>query len=82
MFDLQSLDPNLNIFEDEGGYTAVHVSSCGFPNRCNDTVTERFGVPDASEGYIVDVYENHVVLKAVDFTTNKIITEATYVINK
>ncbi len=79
-YHMQSINPDLNISKNgEDGATFVHVSSVSSPR-----VTEDYGVlwsgtdPDMSEGYLIEVYEDTMVLYGVDFVNNRILAYATY----
>ncbi|MBE6715864.1 MAG: hypothetical protein E7573_02985 [Ruminococcaceae bacterium] len=79
-YHMQSLNPNLNISKNgEDGATFVHVSSVSSPR-----VTDNYQVlwsgtdPDMSEGYLIEVYEDTMVLYGVDFVNNRILAYATY----
>ena len=79
-YHMQSLNPNLNISKNgEDGATFVHVSSVSSPR-----VTEDYGVlwsgtdPDMSEGYLIEVYEDTMVLYGIDFINNRVLAYATY----
>ncbi|MBQ9736890.1 MAG: metallophosphoesterase [Clostridia bacterium] len=54
---------------------SVHVSSCAEPRTIKDGVS--VAEHDGSEGCIMDVYENKVVVKYVDFINSEIICEYT-----
>ncbi len=79
-YHLQEINPELNISKNgEDGATFVHVSSVSSPR-----VTEDYGVlwtgtdPNMSEGYLIEVYEDTMVLYGVDFVNNRILAYATY----
>ncbi len=79
-YHMQSLNPNLNISKNgEDGATFVHVSSVSSPR-----VTDNYQVlwsgtdPDMSEGYLIEVYKDTMVLYGVDFVNNRILAYATY----
>ena len=66
----QKLDENAN-YTDRNGFKSVHVPSLGVP-RDVDLVNKK-SVDDrkASEGYIVDVYDDCIVLNGRDFVKNE-----------
>ncbi len=79
-YHMQELNPDLNISKNgEDGATIVHVSSVSSPRT-----TEGFQIlwsgndPGMSEGYLVEVYEDTMVLYGVDFVNNRILAYATY----
>lgn len=82
-FELQSLNPNLNITDYNGEYcTMVHIPSVGSPRYVKDDskdYSERF--LRNSEGYLVNVYNDKIVLKGIEFIGYKILSYATYVVN-
>ena len=83
-YDMQELNPNLNIADYNGEYaTMVHVSSVSSPRRTKaniDDTSEHF--MRSSEGMIVTVYEDKIVFNAVDFLRGEMLAYATYVIEK
>ena len=83
-YDMQELNPNLNIADYNGEYaTMVHLSGVGSPRRTTanlDDTTEHY--MRSSEGTIVKVYEDKIVLTGVDFLRGEMLSYATYVIEK
>jgi 3',5'-cyclic AMP phosphodiesterase CpdA len=60
------------------GCHSVHIPSLAVPRDYIDgTTTDMYA---ESEGYIVDVYENHIVLRGRDFIKEKFLPIATYCI--
>ncbi len=83
-YDMQELNPNLNIANYGGEYaTMVHVSSVSSPRRTkanlNDS-TEHY--MRSSEGMYVEVYEDKIVFTACEFLKGKFLSYASYVIEK
>lgn len=76
-FEAQEFDKDAN-FSMENGFKSVHVPSLGAPR----TLTSEDGTwvaDDAgSQGYIVDVYEDCIVLNGWDFVGNKPVPLGTY----
>lgn len=76
-FEAQEFDPAAN-YSEENGFKSVHVPSLGAPR----TLTSEDGTwvaDDAgSQGYIVDVYEDYIVLNGWDFVGNKPVPLGTY----
>lgn len=79
-YDMQHMNENLNISKNGAdGATFVHVSSVSSPRT-----TEGFQIlwsgndPGMSEGYLVEVYEDSVLLMGVDFVGGRILAYATY----
>ncbi len=79
-YHMQYMNENLNISKNgEDGATFVHVSSVSSPRT-----TDGFQIlwsgndPGMSEGYLVEVYNDTLVLYGVDFINNRILAYATY----
>ena len=79
-YHMQYLNPDLNVSKNgEDGATFVHVSSVSSPR-----VNEDYGVlwsgtdPAMSEGYLIEVYEDTLILYDIDFVNNRILAYATY----
>lgn len=83
-YDMQELNPNLNIANYNGEYaTMVHLSSVSSPRRTSanlDDTTEYY--MRSSEGMIVTVYEDSIVFTACEFLKGEFLSYATYVIEK
>ena len=79
-YHMQYMNPNLNISKNgEDGATFVHVSSVSSPRITGDYQVLWSGTdPDMSEGYLIEVYEDTMVLYGVDFVNNRILAYATY----
>ncbi|MBR3766826.1 MAG: metallophosphoesterase [Clostridia bacterium] len=79
-YHMQTLNPNLNISKNgENGATFVHVSSVSSPRITGDYQVLWEGTdPTMSEGYLIEVYEDTLVLYGVDFVNNRILAYATY----
>lgn len=60
------------------GFKSVHVPSTAY---CRDIRSGAIVKQEIAQGYIVDVYEEHIVLKGYDFTANAIVPIAQYCIN-
>ena len=75
-FYLQKYDSLAN-YDKHFGTHSVHIPSVTVPGDTTDLVTEFYDYP-ASEGYVVDVYENHIVLRGRDFVAGKFLPIATY----
>lgn len=66
-FWLQELDSKAN-YSDADGYRSVHIPSLSVPRDPNGTkLTDVYA---ESEGYIVDVYDDYIVLNGRDFIDN------------
>ena len=81
---MQTLNPNLNISKNgEDGATFVHVSSVSSPRITGDYQVLWEGTdPTMSEGYLIEVYEDTILLMGVDFVNGKILAYATYEADK
>ena len=79
-YHMQSINPDLNISKNgEDGATFVHVSSVSSPRVTGDYQILWSGAdPEMSEGYLIEVYEDSVILMGVDFVNGKILAYATY----
>lgn len=75
-FYLQKHDSLAN-YDKHFGTHSVHIPSITVPRDTTDLVTEYYDYP-ASEGYVVDVYANHIVLCGRDFVSGKFLPIATY----
>lgn len=66
-FWLQELDPKAN-YSDADGYRSVHIPSLSVPRDPNGTkLTDVYA---ESEGYVVDVYDDYIILNGRDFVDN------------
>ena len=85
-FILQRLGDNANCSERTDSLChRVHIPSCAKP-RSNDVSTEdvkenTYTNYGSSEGYVMDVYQDYIVLKGINFVDNKYIPFAQYRIN-
>ena len=70
------LENDMNNYDDIFGCHSIHIPSLAYPKKLtNGKLVADY---DASEGYIVDVYENGVVLKGRDFVSGKYLPIASY----
>jgi len=85
-FECQYLDEMAN-YTEKNGFPSVHVPSVGESRdvaiQTDGTYTrlDRADGDYCSQGYIVDVYEKHIVLNGIDFLTGKPIPIAQYCID-
>lgn len=83
-YDMQELNPNLNIANYGGEYaTMIHVSSVSSPRRTTANLadkTEHF--MRSSEGMYVEVYEDKIVFTACEFLRGEFLSYATYVVER
>lgn len=84
MFWLQELDKKAN-YSDANGYRSVHIPSLAVPRDLTADGTALEKIYAESEGYIVDVYHDCIVLNGRDFVDNNedghILPIATYKID-
>lgn len=81
--ECQELDEMAN-YTEKNGYPSVHIPSVGESRNVvlqSDGTYKRVTEGLCSQGYIVDVYENHIVLKGLDLLNNKVVPIAQYCIN-
>lgn len=80
MFEAQMFDKEAN-FSKENGFKSVHVPSLGLPRRLISKDGTWQAEDSESQGYIVDVYEDCVVLNGIDLINDKTVPLAIYKIN-
>lgn len=83
-FDMQKLNPRLNISDFDGEYcTMVHISSVSSPRTIkNGDTKEKERFLRQSEGYLVSVYPDRIVLTGIDFYMHEMLSYANYVIER
>lgn len=64
-FEYQELDKSAN-YTDKNGFKSVHIPSLGRPRNIDLTNSETPHVDSEGQGYIVDVYEDCIVLNGMD----------------
>ena len=74
--DSQEYDKKAN-YDNILGTHSVHISSLSNP-RIIDPDGTFLGSPESCEGYVVDVYENGIALRAIDLIEKKLIPVASY----
>ena len=82
-FSCQRFGANANIFSNGTTCHRVHIPSCAKPRK-NDaglTSSDTYNYNEGSEGYLVDVYENCIVLKGRDFIKGKYLPIANYLLD-
>ena len=78
-YNLQTKTNKANIDKDTFGTWQVHISSLAVPRTGDPSgASSRVEVYADSEGYVVDVYENGILLRGRDFVAEKFIPIATY----
>ena len=77
-FELQA-ENQMNNYDNVFGCHSIHIPSLAYPKGIDNGVL----VSDynASEGYLIDVYENNIVLRGRDFVSGKFLPIATYCLN-
>lgn len=77
-FECQELDKAAN-YTEKNGFKSVHVPSLGRPRNIDKTATNPTPYADAeAQGYIVDVYDDCIVLNGWDFVGSKPVPIGTY----
>ena len=79
-FNCQRFGKNANVYDENDFCKRVHIPSCSRP-RENSTGNSSSGTYDnnlGSQGYLVDVYENAILLKGYDFQKDKFLPIAQY----
>ena len=81
MLEMQDYTQKLNPprpanYDFECGVHSIHIPSTTMPRDISSGAREEEGAK--SEGYIMDVYENHIVLRGIDFESGRDIPIATY----
>lgn len=82
-FACQRFGANANIFNNGTTCHRVHIPSCAYPRK-NDkgtTSSDTYDYNEGSEGYLVDVYENCIVLRGRDFAKGKFLPIANYLLD-
>ncbi len=83
-YDMQELNPRLNIADYNGEYaTMVHLSSVSSPRSTMnnfDVTIEHY--MRSSEGMLVTVYEDYIVFTACEFFKGEFLSYATYMIER
>ena len=80
-WDLQHYQKRANIhrsyfFSEPATWWCVHVPSCGYPITSDGTT--RVGKEEDSEGAIVQVYENHIDIRGINFNDGRYLPIAVY----
>jgi hypothetical protein len=76
---------SISNYDNELGCHSIHIPSLTQPKHLIDgvseTIDESSGTSVYSQGYVVDVYKNHIVLNGINFVTGKQLPIATYCLN-
>lgn len=75
-------------YSTERGFKSVHIPSTSYTRYMVDkngdgvwNSGDKDNISDGAQGYICDVYENHIILKGYDFQYNKFVPIAQYCID-
>ncbi len=81
-YDMQKYNKDLNISDYGGRYaTMVHVSSVAAPRTVTDTsIVQKSNPGYMSEGLYMTVYDDMLLIRAVDFIDGKFLAYATYIV--
>ena len=81
-YDMQKYNKDLNISDYDGKYAPmVHVSSVAAPRTVTDTSLVQKSNPGyMSEGLYMTVYNNMLLIRAVDFISGEFLAYATYIV--
>lgn len=77
MFSIQEIN-SMNNYDNILGSHSVHIPSLAQPRAISDDGLSLVNNNDGSEGYIVDVYQNHIVLRGRDFVAGKFLPIASF----
>ena len=80
IFETQEQD-SISNYDNVFGIHSIHIPSATQPkqlvNGKSETIVEG-ETSEYSQGYVVDVYKNHIVLNGINFVTEKQLPIATY----
>lgn len=79
MFEVQSIHDKATYDFDFGCHN-IHIPSCALPVNVTASGT-RTQLSEGSQGYVVDVYENAVVLRGRDFISGEFLPIASYLLD-
>ena len=79
-FEAQQYDNQAN-YSEENGFKSVHIPSLGWPRELLSSDGTWEGKHLESQGYIVDVYDDCIVLNGMDFINNQPIPLGTFKID-
>lgn len=78
-FALQSKDCPYANYAESDGYRSIHIPALSILRTGDSTGSDsRVDIVSGSQGYLVDVYANHIVLHGRDFVNEKFLPIATY----
>jgi len=79
-FEYQEIDQNAT-YTEKNGFKSVHIPSLCRPRNVDLSSSTTPYADSESQGYIVDVYEDCIVLNGMDFINEKPVALGTYKIN-
>lgn len=79
-FEAQQYDDQAN-YSEENGFKSVHIPSLGWPRELLSSDGTWEGKHLESQGYVVDVYDDCIVLNGMDFINNQPIPLGTFKID-
>lgn len=79
-FENQEYDINAN-YTDRNGFKSVHVPSVGCPRDINFETMQSKNDYAGSQGYVVDVYDDCIVLNGMDLVNNECVPLGVYKID-
>ena len=84
MYSMTKYNPLLNITDYDGQTaTMVHVSSVSSPRSLTDNSDDDYEhYMRDSEGYLVTVYDDYIILQGINFLKGKMLSYATYKIDR
>jgi predicted phosphodiesterase len=77
MFEAQEFDKDAN-YSEENGFKSVHVPSLGSPRKLISADGTWQAAESESQGYIVDVYDDCIVLNGMDLIENDYVPVGVY----
>ncbi len=78
-FDSQQENAMAN-YDNNLGTHSIHIPALGMPRKVTDDGAMEY-MPSKSEGYVVDVYENGIVLRGREFADEKFLPIAQYALD-
>lgn len=79
-FECQELDKDAT-YTEKNGFKSVHIPSLGRPRNIDESSATTPYADSESQGYIVDVYDDCIVLNGIDLINNKPIPLGTFKID-
>lgn len=80
-FSIQSKKCEYANIDNSNGYWSVHIPSLSIPRNNIDIDQELERCFSESEGYVINVYDNYIILKGRDFVKDKFLPIANYKLN-